>query len=277
FKSFPARAVFGAARTGPPQFPFHHTWITSLLPFIEQQPLYDNTNMRMPAWGQPIVGTKLPAIICPSDATAPADPSYSKNIAWTNYVVPTAWDWWLRKDRVVNMTEGAPTNNCVSDGIFMADNFTRIGAIRDGTSNTLLLAEATFAGFYGGQNFKNGTGRARTSSIGGFLPHAAFVCWDAGGTICDPGGGLSYQKYDGSGTGCDWIGGWDPGAGSFWGPSFLTHVGFNVEWTSAGSMHPAAMLVGAADGSVRTLPNSTTYQIYFSFIAMADGNSFSLE
>jgi len=93
YKSFPARGVFGAANTGPPMRAYHHTWIEAILPFIEQQPLYDSVNHNAPVWGQPIVGTAVPAILCPSDSTAPDSPAQSKNIAWTNYAVPTAWDW----------------------------------------------------------------------------------------------------------------------------------------------------------------------------------------
>ncbi|MHB8971041.1 MAG: DUF1559 family PulG-like putative transporter [Pirellulaceae bacterium] len=269
-KSFPARAVFGAANTGPPNLPYHHTWIMSILPFIEQQPLYDSVNRRLPVWGQAIVGTRLPAIHCPSDSTAPQDPTYSNNIEWTNYSVPTAWDWWGRTSRVVNMTEGAPVNNCDSAGMFIADRNTRIGDIRDGTSNVLMVAETTYAGWMRGTNFQNGTGIPRTNVEGGYLPHAAFVGWDAGGQICE--GGMAYQSYDASG-GCKWIGGWNPG---YFAPSFLTHIGFKVEWTSAGGMHPSTMLIGLADGSVRNLSNSTTYQVYFSLIAIRDGIVFNL-
>jgi prepilin-type N-terminal cleavage/methylation domain-containing protein len=278
FKTFPARGVFGDA-SAPVVIPYrayHHTWITAILPYIEQQALYDATNLRLPAWGQPIIRTKLATIICPSDSTAPSDPSVSNNIAWTNYVVPTAWDWWLKRNRIVNMTEGAPENNSLSDGIFQCDNFTKIGGIQDGTSNTLIVSEATFASFYGGRNFQNGTGRVRRANIEGQIPHAAFVAWDAGGSICDngnPNGVKLYQKYDGTGPGCSWIGGWNPG---FWGPDFITHVGFNVEWSSAGAMHPSAMLIGLADGSVRPLSMSTSYQIFYSLCAMSDGWVFNL-
>ncbi|MHB8971040.1 MAG: DUF1559 family PulG-like putative transporter [Pirellulaceae bacterium] len=276
-KSFPARAVFGAANTGPPKLPYHHTWIMAILPFIEQQPLYDSVNKRMPVWGQPIVGTRLPAIHCPSDSTAPQDPTFSTNIEWTNYAVPTAWDWYGRNSRVVNMTEGAPVNNCDSAGMFIADKSARIGDIRDGTSNVLMIAEVTYAGWKGGTPYQNGTGIPRTSVDGGYLPRAAFVGWDAGGYVCDTSQTWdlptsTYQSYDASG-GCKWIGGWNP---AFFAPSFLTHIGFKVEWTSAGGMHPSTMLISLADGSVRNLSNSTTYQVYFSLIAIRDGIVFNL-
>ncbi len=276
YKTFPARAVFGAANTGPPKLAYHHTWIEAILPYTEQKPLYDSVNHNLPVWGQPIVATKMPVIHCPSDGTAPDSPAFSNNIEWTNYAVPTAWDWWLRRDRIMNMTEGAPVNNSRSDGIFMADNFTKISGITDGTSNTLMLAEVIYAGWWGGTNFQNGSGRPRTSAQG-LLPFAAFVCWDAGGEMCDPNSGrfqnYNYQKYDSTGVGCAWIGGWNP---AFWCPAFLTHVGLKVEWSSAGGMHPGTTIIGLADGSVRGLSDTTSYQVYYSLCAMADGWVFSL-
>ncbi|MHB8970831.1 MAG: DUF1559 family PulG-like putative transporter [Pirellulaceae bacterium] len=228
---------------------------------------------RLPVWGQPIVGTRVPGIHCPSDSTAPQDPTYSGNIEWTNYSVPTAWDWWGRTSRVVGIAQGAPADNLDSAGMFIADRSARIGDIRDGTSNVLMVAETTYMGWKGGTDFQNGTGIPNTDADQGF-GHAAFVAWDAGGTVCtgEPPA-FSYQKYDGSG-GCEWIR-W-AGNPVFWALSFLTHVGFKVGWSSAGGMHPSTMLIGLADGSVRNLSNSTTYQVYFSLIGIRDGVVFNL-
>jgi prepilin-type N-terminal cleavage/methylation domain-containing protein len=274
-KSFPPRAVFGAANTGNPMAPYHHTWIEAILPYMEQMPLYNSVNHALPVWGsapQAIIGTRVAVLHCPSD-TGPSLPSAAGGspvpIEYTNYIVPTAWDWNGRSNRVVNMTEGAPVNGSRSDAIFMADNTSRMADITDGTSNTLMVCEVNYAGWYGGTNFTCGTGKPRRAGIEGQLPHAAFVGWDAGGTTCTD---LGYQKYNGSG-GCSWIGGWDPG---YWGPDFLIHVGPKVEWTSPGGAHPGVTLYCSADGSVRSLADSTTYQIYYGLCAMADGWVFSV-
>jgi prepilin-type N-terminal cleavage/methylation domain-containing protein len=271
-KTFPPRGFFGAANTGPPNLPYHHTWIGAILPFIEQQPLYDRVNRSLPVWGQPIVGSSVPAIHCPSDSTAPASPAQSYNIEWTNYAVPTAWDWNLRKYRMVNTWDGAPRNNCRSDGIFMSDTTTNMADIKDGTSNTMIVAEVSYAGWTGGTPYRNGSGRPRTD----FHPRAAFVAWDAGGYVCDQSQTYAplapYQKYDGTGYGCSYIG----GNLAYWAPSFLLHWGFKVEWTSAGGMHPSMMIIGLADGSVRNLSDSTAPPVYFCLSAMADGVSFEM-
>jgi hypothetical protein len=232
---------------------------------MEQQPLYDSTDMDAPAWGQPIVGTLVDTLMCPSDSTAPDDVAEARDIAWTNYAGATAWDWNLLSFRMV----GPPwvPQSTRSDGVFMAGNTTKIRDITDGTSNTLVVAEVNYAGWTGGQNRANGSGVPRqtrgTAAGNEPLPRAAFVCWDAGGSICSS---PNYQAYDGAG-GCKWIGGWNPG---FYGPSFMTHVGFKVTWTSAGGMHPGVMNILMGDGSTRGLSDSTSYEIYFYLCAMAD-------
>ena len=97
-KTFPPVAIFG--RQGPfPQRSFHHTWLTAILPYLEQMPLYQSTNLRIPVLtpganpfgaaqavvGQAIVSTVVPTLLCPSDAGF-RDPSRTWGIAITNYV-----------------------------------------------------------------------------------------------------------------------------------------------------------------------------------------------
>jgi len=294
-KTFPPRAVFGGPAIVPPatRLPYHHTWVEAILPFIEQAPLYNSVNHNLPVWGQSIVSTKVPAIHCPSDSTAPALPNSPQNVAsgapsfeWTNYVVTTAWDWWLDYGRWIGPAT-APLNtnpninggNLLSDGVFIGDTAHTIADISDGTSNTALALEVTYAGWMLGTNYQCGTGIPRSNIQGGLLPHAAFVCWDAGGEMCDSGNdgprwlNYEYQKAEG-GAGCEWIGGyWNP---AFWGPSFLTHIGIQVEWTSPGGAHPGVTLATMADGSVHGLNNNIIYQVYFEICGMADGQTFTL-
>src|SRR5436190_13039206 len=85
--------------TAPPvttssSLPFHHTWLTSLLPFMEQQALYDNTNMMLPAWGQPIVSREIPTLRCPSDGGYNGSVSDHQNIGITNYAGSEGYHWW---------------------------------------------------------------------------------------------------------------------------------------------------------------------------------------
>ncbi len=71
----------------------HHTWITAILPYVEQAPLYNNTNVLAPAWGQPIVGTDISVLKCPSDAGY-TQASETHGIALTNYAGSEGYHWW---------------------------------------------------------------------------------------------------------------------------------------------------------------------------------------
>src|SRR5687768_7712246 len=72
---------------------YHHTWITGILPFMEQKPLYDTINMNLIAWGQPVVATPLKILRCPSDGGYDK-PSDTHNIAFTNYSGSEGYHWW---------------------------------------------------------------------------------------------------------------------------------------------------------------------------------------
>ena len=93
-----------------------HSWRTLILPFIEQQPLYDSIDLSKP-WDHPINAkfnsVDIPVFKCPSCGGPPAVPPGS-----STYVV-------------------------VDDpsGIFNGSNATKMALIQDGTSNTLLIVE----------------------------------------------------------------------------------------------------------------------------------------
>src|SRR5690606_38053277 len=70
---FPPQAIYGPGAP-PYTLPYHHTWMVMILPFIEQQPLYDAIDKRLPIFpqllptGQPIRSAQVAAFRCPSDA-----------------------------------------------------------------------------------------------------------------------------------------------------------------------------------------------------------------
>ena len=93
-----------------------HSWRTLILPFIEQQPLYDKIDLSKP-WDHPVNAKfgslDIPVFNCPSCGGPPAVPPGS-----STYVV-------------------------VDDpsGIFNGSNATKMAQIQDGTSTTLLIVE----------------------------------------------------------------------------------------------------------------------------------------
>jgi prepilin-type N-terminal cleavage/methylation domain-containing protein len=111
----------------------NYSWITLILPFLEQAPLYNQINFSAPILGQtgtagPIQATKLPVLHCPSDQDH--DPSARDGFATTNYAGSQGFDWWQRP-------------NQVHTGVFTLKSKVRIRDITDGTSNTILVSERT--------------------------------------------------------------------------------------------------------------------------------------
>jgi prepilin-type processing-associated H-X9-DG protein/prepilin-type N-terminal cleavage/methylation domain-containing protein len=113
--------------------PFPHMgWLTRLLPFIEQQPLWNLTLIayedepiypyRMPHYG---IMTPIKLFSCPADgrADSPHPTHNSLRVALTDYLGVLG------------------TNYQVEDGVLYWGSRTRFTDITDGTSNTLLVGE----------------------------------------------------------------------------------------------------------------------------------------
>ncbi len=145
-KTFPPDGIYG--RQGPfPQCAYHHTWCETILPFMEQPPLYDSVDRRLPVYGttpQAIVGTAVPGLLCPSDDGF-RQPEETWGIAVTHYVASEGWHWW--PGAVV--PGGGDGLNAGADyqGVFAGGQSTNMSKLRDGTSHTVLLAESNSTGY----------------------------------------------------------------------------------------------------------------------------------
>lgn len=108
YKTFPPSVIND--KDGKPM----HSWRTMILPFIEQQPLYDRYDSHVP-WDSPqnqgVVNVPIPVYQCPSDATAGTGP-------YTNYMYVVG-----------------------PGGAFDGQKKLSLAQIRDGSSNTILLVE----------------------------------------------------------------------------------------------------------------------------------------
>lgn len=141
--------------------------IVSLLPYIEQQARYDMIQTRLanaPHVDAGIFGgqeyeSKLPEVTCPSEPNA-LNPSPHANNARLNYMFNMGDGMfgldaaWHHPNYVGNQTRQGRLR-----GPFHADNFLKIGAVTDGTSNTLAFSESASAaiGFWSPQ-VKGGSG-----------------------------------------------------------------------------------------------------------------------
>jgi prepilin-type N-terminal cleavage/methylation domain-containing protein len=148
YKRFPMAVNYGTGRGPTYAHAYNHTWLGSILPQMEQGPLFNQVNYGLRVWGQPIVGTKVANLLCPSDANT--EKVYQQHqIAPTSYAGSQGFHWW--PDAAVG--PWAPwqglgfANNGDMSGLFAPTRQNGQKDITDGTSNTLVIAETDSAGF----------------------------------------------------------------------------------------------------------------------------------
>ncbi len=260
-RSFPTMTVFGAG--GPsPQRAYNHTWITASLPYLEQQPLYENTNKLIRAWGQPIMGAMLPVLKCPSDSDYPKDVAGTWGLSITNYGGSEGYHWWTSAYNVLGDSQTRDYS-----GVFSEDQWNRIADIPDGTSNVIMVAECNSTGYKWGAFQTVGTGVVRANHPGERVFRAAFVGTGTNGECCETG---LYSNPDDSGPRSA---GWFKSSPYAFSPSYLTAWGPKVEWPGAGGIHPGVTLCLASDGSVRPVSDSIAWKVWVQINARQDGVS----
>ena len=165
--------VPGGGSTQPRSF----TWITMLLPYIDQGPLYNAINFSLPMYdpslktqidsnGSPIYAKKIAILMCPSDGVNQTNPQITNGMptpSFTNYTGqqcywggPDAWG-------------GDPFS-----GVFTDFQNTGIRDIKDGTTTTLAVTENSTWGFDGGAGWASGGGKSRGSASNG-VTHTALM------------------------------------------------------------------------------------------------------
>ena len=172
FKCFPADAVWGNGyapddKLAFPEAPYHYPWTVAVLGFVEQKPLYDAINKRIPimrnaesgeytgqvstttppAYGaggfSKLQSQQIPAFKCPSDNTFQSPGEMPMQMMWTNYAASEGVGYFpaVRSEGDAEPPQGsAPAQY---KGIFAFGEFTTFPGIKDGSSNTIACAEVT--------------------------------------------------------------------------------------------------------------------------------------
>ena len=194
------------------------SWITRILPFMEQNALWDQAvedygRSPIPFASHRGMQTVLAAVSCPSDPSA-------GELHWThqNYLVAST-----------DYLGVSGTNYQTRDGVFTYDTPIRLAEIADGQSNTLLIGERPPSpDFWYGWWYATGSGSVSTGDVA--LGVAELNPATSGGVStylegCPPG---PYSYVRGHNEQCDAL--------HFW------------------SYHPGGANFALADGSVKLIP-----------------------
>jgi len=285
-RTFPPRGVWGM-ETGPDSFTEnHHTWITFILPYIEQQALASGIDLNQRAWAKPHLTASLPTVRCPSDPFF-LNPRDTRNLTITNYAGCEGYDWWPFNN--YSNTQAGVVNASVNT-VFESERYpgtdpgggvgtpgrpvaTKPPKITDGFSKTLLLGEVTSVGFFGpiggmGQGVPGTTSRAYC--------RAAFIDITTMGSV----GKWPWKQANGGppGTGHDVFIYTHPAAGSTGppgvsGPVFMTYGGINSQTWGANSFHPGFIQIVTCDGAVRPVRETTDWRIWNLMCSFNDGQA----
>ena len=159
YKQFPPATI------GPYNVPRERqfSWIVALLPYLEQQSMYEAFRLDLP-WDHPhnagVLQMYRPPIFCPSDASTEKT---QEGYARTSYVAVTG----------SNYADGPGR----PDGVIGVDRGLALREITDGTRNTIMVAEVTD----GGPWFAGGSGTARR--IDSWIQNRAWSQHGGGGNV----------------------------------------------------------------------------------------------
>ena len=282
-----------------PEWAYHHTWMTMILPQMEQQSLYDMMDPRLRAYDQPFVSQKVRGFRCPSDSRDFASVVDTHNLAITNYVANEGYDWyWGRTfpttsweaqwapdiwQRVLGTREWygvfdanySPMAGATPNRLHVPHDSVPIGLsdISDGTSSTVMASESTAFGFKTGigytspvwNRYTSGTGVLRNKAES--VTRVAFVAIGFDGICCLNG---SFNTPDDDAVA---VGGWFRNLSQprLFGPVYQARYGPNSEWPGASSKHLGSVNVLLCDGSTRTVSEQMQWDIWMQVHGIRDG------
>jgi prepilin-type N-terminal cleavage/methylation domain-containing protein len=255
-----------------PQAPAHHTWLTLILPYMEESALYDSVDLDAPAWGQAIVGTPVAKLRCPSDSGF-VSPSQTHDMAVTNYALSEGYHWWCRAPvhQVQPPPNGIQVPKADYTGAFAIScrpggKSKRMAQVTDGTSNTVFGAEANSFSFKFGSWWTSGTGIPRENVTEGVF-RSAFLATGRLGACCEDRVHL-FVNPDGSPLPTN--GGFFRQSPAVFTPSYINAWGPNTDWPAPSSMHPGMIQVVMGDGSATAIRESIDWLVWLKVHGIAD-------
>ena len=267
---FPCDAIYGYLIPGTDTYaPYHHTWVSALLPYFDQAPLYNQIDFNRPIWnqqmanGELIQSQQLAMLRCPSDGGLQNIPGDTHGLGITNYAVSEGYDWWNRgrHDRQPGSPTGPDGIPIWAGGIFTPQASSTFKDITDGTSNTIAFGEVSSVGCKeGGVQHVNGTGKRRQGR-GEAVFRSAFV----GICIYSPeqnAGGRDIDNRFFVQPNGDPISGWFLQAPYAMAPHFQSSWGICTEWPGADSYHEGGVHVCMGDGSVRFISENLDWYVW---------------
>jgi prepilin-type N-terminal cleavage/methylation domain-containing protein/prepilin-type processing-associated H-X9-DG protein len=275
YKKFPAGRVSLGCLSPAPVAPFladsktlNTHGIIGILPFLEQQPLYDRfkhdstfgnflrpgaspvTTLDAIASGNAALSeTLIPSLHCPSEGNAPKDiapnVNYSPDGGAGIRAIKTNYDY-IMPDRTLGAYNYHRNTTVANRYIFGENSFTELGAITDGTSNTLAFGEMT-------RELFNGVTSA----------------WAYAGWVS---------------VGIDPVGSWNvtfpPRGINIWNYNNVVSPlnnkrGRRATWYNPASLHPGGAQFTMADGSVQFISETIELSTLTWLSRMSDGNPVS--
>jgi prepilin-type N-terminal cleavage/methylation domain-containing protein/prepilin-type processing-associated H-X9-DG protein len=235
---------------------------THILPYMEQQGLYNSYNLRLDFRrrdNSTTVGTLIGTLLCPSsangekyhtfddpngDSRETGGPYTGVRTAVTDYAVSNGIEAGLAATGLVDLTTAdqyAMLQNVTGGD---PDNITRISQVTDGLSNTIMVSESA-----GRPHLYRAGGRRDTTAIPGEGAAGGWADYDTGYT-------LHSFTVDGVRS---------PG------PCFISCSNNNEDY----SFHPGGGNYLMGDGSVRFVKNTMNIRIYVRILTRAGGEAVS--
>ncbi|GAA4423666.1 DUF1559 domain-containing protein [Bremerella cremea] len=256
--------------------PNYFTWVSKILPELEQGNLYENLDFTTSAAGQTFLTTQLDILVCPSDPET-GNAAATGNIGISNYAGSEGYLSGLAQQQwnsgVSTSVSGGTARPAFFDttsspnyhdqkvdlgGIFRPDFATNLAKVKDGLSNTVLVGEVTAAGFTGGNltNTNSGepafitSGNARSALIGVYPTSSYTTTTTTDDDGYKPGGTIPPSKL--------------------FAPTYISGQPINSLERSACTPHNVEQVV-MGDGSVKSLTLTIDNNVWMQLSAMSDG------